>query len=57
MRKLENGMLFWHMPSEKGMCTWPCVCGAHGLSMYMSRKDPGMQEKLDCDFEVEGNEL
>ena len=22
MRKLENGMLFWHMPSEKGTCTW-----------------------------------
>ena len=52
MRKLDNGMLFWHVPSEKGMCTWPRARGAHGLSMCMSRKDPG--KKTDWDFKVEG---
>ena len=45
MTRVQNGMLFWHVPSEKGMCMWPCAHGTHGLSMCTSRKDPGTQGK------------
>ena len=39
------GYFNWHVPSEKGTCTWPCACGTRGLSMCTSRKDPGTQGK------------
>ena len=29
-----HAMLFWHIPSEYGMCTWPRAHGAHGLIIY-----------------------
>ena len=50
MRKLEGGILFWHVPSEKGTCSW-CTWFEHEHVKEGTRDAGG---KTDWDFKVGG---